>query len=51
VAGVNLLSPSIMRFKEEHGDSLLEAFLPRRSMYMMTCVALVLVRRATCHST
>ncbi|TMW68250.1 hypothetical protein Poli38472_005718 [Pythium oligandrum] len=36
VAGVNLLSPSIMRFKEEEGESIVDAFLPRRSMYMMT---------------
>ncbi|RLN98898.1 hypothetical protein BBJ28_00018968 [Nothophytophthora sp. Chile5] len=36
VAGVNLLSPSIMRFNEEHGDSVIEAYLPRRSFYMMT---------------
>ncbi|GAB9471497.1 Alpha-ketoglutarate-dependent dioxygenase alkB 7 [Globisporangium polare] len=36
VAGVSLLSPSIMRFKEEHGESLIDAFLPRRSLYMMT---------------
>ncbi|RLN11002.1 hypothetical protein BBJ28_00019077 [Nothophytophthora sp. Chile5] len=38
VAGVNLLSPSIMRFNEEHGDSVIEAYLPRRSFYMMTYV-------------
>ncbi|KAL4095342.1 hypothetical protein PRIC1_008716 [Phytophthora ramorum] len=36
VAGINLLSPSIMRFKEEHGDSIIDAYLQRRSMYMMT---------------
>jgi alkylated DNA repair protein alkB family protein 7 len=36
VAGINLLSPSIMRFKEEHGDSVIDAYLQRRSMYMMT---------------
>ncbi|CAH0487517.1 unnamed protein product [Peronospora farinosa] len=36
VAGVNLLSPSVMRFKEEYGDSVIDAYLPRRSMYMMT---------------
>ncbi|KAJ0397534.1 hypothetical protein P43SY_003395 [Pythium insidiosum] len=36
VAGISLLSPSIMRFKEEHGESIIEAHLPRRSMYMMT---------------
>lgn len=36
VAGVSLLSPSIMRFKEEHGESIIDAFLPRRSLYMMT---------------
>ncbi|KAF1794756.1 S-adenosyl-L-methionine-dependent methyltransferase [Phytophthora cactorum] len=26
----------IMRFKEEHGDSIIDAYLQRRSMYMMT---------------
>ncbi|KAE9250045.1 hypothetical protein PF004_g3134 [Phytophthora fragariae] len=36
VAGINLLSPSIMRFKEEHGDAVIDAYLQRRSMYMMT---------------
>jgi len=36
VAGVSLLSPSIMRFKEEHGESVIDALLPRRSFYMMT---------------
>ncbi|KAF4320515.1 hypothetical protein BBO99_00005533 [Phytophthora kernoviae] len=36
VAGINLLSPSIMRFKEEHGDSMVDAYLERRSIYMMT---------------
>lgn len=36
VAGISLLSPSIMRFKEKHGDSVIDAFLPRRSMYMVT---------------
>ncbi|KAF1319626.1 hypothetical protein FI667_g13085, partial [Globisporangium splendens] len=36
VAGVSLLSPSIMRFKEEHGESIIDAFLPRRSFYVMT---------------
>lgn len=38
VAGVSLLSPSIMRFQEEHGESVIDAFLPRRSFYMMTYV-------------
>ncbi|EEY68255.1 uncharacterized protein PITG_04676 [Phytophthora infestans T30-4] len=36
VAGINLLSPSIMSFKEEHGDSIIDGYLQRRSMYMMT---------------
>ncbi|CAI5732932.1 unnamed protein product [Hyaloperonospora brassicae] len=36
VAGLSLLSPSIMRFQEEHGDSVIDAYLPRRSMYMIT---------------
>ncbi|TYZ67143.1 hypothetical protein PybrP1_009705 [[Pythium] brassicae (nom. inval.)] len=36
VAGVSLLSPSIMRFKKEHGESIIDALLPRRSFYMMT---------------
>lgn len=36
VAGVSLLSPAVMRFKEESRDSYIDVFLPRRSMYMMT---------------
>ncbi|CAH0473912.1 unnamed protein product [Peronospora belbahrii] len=36
VAGVNLLSPCVMRLKEEHGHSVIDAYLQRRSMYMMT---------------
>lgn len=36
VAGLSLLSPSIMRFKEEHGDSIIDAYLQHRSMYMVT---------------
>ncbi|ETV94055.1 hypothetical protein H310_12089 [Aphanomyces invadans] len=35
VAGLNLLSPAVMRFQEEHGDSRLDLFLPRRSFYCM----------------
>lgn len=33
---MSLLSPSIMRFKEEHGESIIDAFLPQRSFYVMT---------------
>ncbi|KDO16086.1 hypothetical protein SPRG_18380 [Saprolegnia parasitica CBS 223.65] len=36
VAGISLLSPSVMRFKEEVGPSQLDAFLPRRSFYCMS---------------
>uniref|UniRef100_A0AAV1UI98 Alpha-ketoglutarate-dependent dioxygenase AlkB-like domain-containing protein n=1 Tax=Peronospora matthiolae TaxID=2874970 RepID=A0AAV1UI98_9STRA len=36
VAGLSLLSPSIMRFTEEHGESVIDAYLQRRSMYMIT---------------
>ncbi len=41
VVGLSLLSPSIMRFQEEKPEneakpSIVEALLPRRSVYMMT---------------
>ncbi|KAL8013381.1 putative alpha-ketoglutarate-dependent dioxygenase alkB 7 [Plasmopara halstedii] len=36
VAGLNLLSPCIMRFREVNGDSVIDAYLQRRSMYMVT---------------
>jgi alkylated DNA repair protein alkB family protein 7 len=36
VAGLSLLSPSIMRFQQENGTNYIEAMLPRRSFYCMT---------------
>ncbi|RHZ29610.1 hypothetical protein DYB37_011514 [Aphanomyces astaci] len=35
VAGLNLLSPAVMRFQEEHGDNRIDLLLPRRSFYCM----------------
>ncbi|ETV66350.1 hypothetical protein, variant 1 [Aphanomyces astaci] len=35
VAGLNLLSPAVMRFEEEHGDNRIDLLLPRRSFYCM----------------
>ncbi|KAH9103638.1 hypothetical protein AeMF1_020094 [Aphanomyces euteiches] len=35
VAGLNLLSPAVMRFQEENGESRIDLKLPRRSFYCM----------------